>query len=157
MTRDEALDWLRAHAVELVPGHWLDTSEWATDSVHDTAQVTLFCGPHGIRAARLLNYLRGWRRGRWASLEGGRLERVHATGCWAGDDFVEHCAICGVPLDTGGVTRSGIDQYLDEVEDGHASADATYLLACAESLAVDDEERWARVIALTAALAREAA
>lgn len=134
MTRGE----LRDAIVGLLPhektGGWLD-GDWRSDAAHEKAQTYLLCPEHGHRAVRLLRHLRG------------DTEDIHWTPCWAGDDAVRHCAVCGVELDLGGLT----DYAVDDVLSPDHSPSGEELLQAADSM-VDGDSRWARWVEAAEAL-----
>lgn len=61
--------------------------------------LRLYCDAHIDRACHLFNLFTGG--------------DVAPDPCWAGDDGFEHCRICGVLLDTGGLSEIGVDEALE--------------------------------------------
>ena len=136
------LTWLES-VDPTVTGCWLDGDWPSGDSAHDRAQTWELCMDHGRRAARLLRRLRGE-------------DSIHATACWAGDDSVRTCAICGVALDTGGLTDYGVRDILEPDEGDQFVPDIAELAACASALLYDDP-RWPKLLALIAEARKELA
>lgn len=128
--RYELLLWL-AEKYPLAQGFWLD-GDWPSEgSAYERAQTFELCEEHADRAVRLLRHLRR---------DEGYHPTISATACWAGDDRVRMCAICGVPLATGGLSEYGIRELLAP-EDERFKPDPPELLACGDSM-VADHELW---------------
>lgn len=146
MSREELRDAIAGLLPHGETGGWLD-GDWRSDDAHDKAQDYLLCPEHGHRAVRLLRHLRG---------DADDADDIHWTPCWAGDDAVRCCAVCGVELDLGGLTDYGVDDVLDP--DCYPTAEE---LRQAADAMTDGDPRWVRWVeaaeALLAATDRERA
>lgn len=149
MTEDEALSWLEARSTT-VPGYWLDSTDWPSGAWRHG--VFLLCETHARRGARLLRHLRAVAGVRPPYGSFGR-EAVSATQCWAGDDSVEVCDICGVPLDTGGLSDYGVRELFDGLSPHDAGPSVDELLAMHRAMPRERLPQW---LALVTALVADA-
>jgi hypothetical protein len=119
LTRDAAQAWLAEHGKPALTGYWLE-AEGADFDIED-----LYCPEHidPAIAAKPGAYM------------GGQ--------CWAGDDGFVFCRTCGALLDTGGLTRHGVDEGFEALD--QLGADELHQLANA---LLDDDPRWVDLIAV---------